>query len=224
MPPPFVSNIQLLFTVDGLEQPAMGQALQQLTVTWDGARKAACAAVFLDWGPVDGGTPDFLWSGGRMLRPRVGLAVQQGDDPVFSGRVTAVESRLVGGEAPAFAVRAKADAPVRKSPGLEARQLRWGVELLRLVAEVKGSGPTGTTTRLQAEAIADVALGQAALRPGSAIEVLDVGALFAGQYVLTRLGLHFDRLRGLYVEFTAQRAGATPRGHGSEQPMTTITA
>jgi hypothetical protein len=55
-----------------------------------------------------------------------------------------------------------------------------------------------------------VALGQAALRPGSAIEVLDVGVLFAGQYVLTMLGLHFDLLRGLYVEFTAQRAPGSP--------------
>jgi hypothetical protein len=217
------SNIQLLFAVDGLEQPAMGRALQQLTVTWDGARKATCAADFLDWGPVDGGSPGFLWSSGRMLRPRVGLAVQRGDDLVFSGRVTAVESRLAGGEAPAFAVRAKGDAPVRKSAGLAARPLRWGADLLRLVAEVKGSGSTGTTARLQAEAIGEVALGQAAVRPGSAIEVLDVGALFAGHYVLTRLELHFDPLRGLHVEFTAERAGATPQGHGSHQPMTTIT-
>jgi hypothetical protein len=210
MPPPSVTGIQLLFAVDGLDQPALGQALQQLTVTWVGARKAACAAVFGDWGPADGGSPGFLWSGGRMVRPRVGLAVQQGDDLVFSGRVTVVESRLGGSEAPAFAVRAKGEAPARKSAGLAARPLRWGAELLRLVAEVEASKPKGTTARLQAEAIGDVALGQAALRPGSAIEVLDVGALFAGQYVLTKLGLHFDILRGLRVEFTAERA------HGSQ--------
>jgi hypothetical protein len=210
MPPPVVTAVPLLFSVDGVDQPALGQALQQLTLIWAGARKAVCVAVFGDWGPADGASPGFLWSDGRVLRPRVNLAVQQGGDLVFSGRVTAVESRLGGSEAPAFAVRARGDAPAGTTAALPARPLRWGVELLRLAAEVEGSGPKATTARLQAEAIGDIALGQAALRPGRAIEVLDIGALFAGQYVLTTLVLQYDLLRGLRVEFTAQRTPGSP--------------
>jgi|GEM_PF-3171551 len=206
MPPPVVAGTQLLFAVDGLDQPALGQALQQLTVTWVGARKAICVAVFGDWGPADGGSPGFLWSDGRMLRPNLELAVQQGGERVFSGRVVTVESRLGGGEAPVFAARVEGRAPARKTAGLPVRPLRWGVDLLRLAAEVEGTGATRTTARLKAEAIGDVALGPAALRPGRAIEVLDVGALFAGQYVLTTVELHFDLSRGLHVEFTAKRA------------------
>jgi hypothetical protein len=210
MPPPVVTGTQLLFAVDGLDQPALGQALQQLTVTWVGARKVVCVAVFGDWGPADGGLPGFLWSDGRMFRPKVKLAVQQGGERVFSGRVVAVESRLGGSEVPAFAVRAAGRSPAHETAGHPARPLRWGVHLLRLAAEVEGSGPTRTTARLKAEAIGDVALGQAALRPGRAIEVIGVGALFAGQYVLTTVGLQFDQSRGLRAELTAQRAPDPP--------------
>ena len=210
MPTPVVTGTQLLFAVDGLDQPALSQALQQLTLTWTGARTAVCVAVFGDWGPVDGGAPGFLWSDGRMLRPHVKLAVQQGGERAFSGRVVTVKSQLGDSEAPVFAARAEDRTPARTTAGLPVRQLRWGADLLRLAAEVEGTGPTGTTARLKAEAIGDVALGPAALSPGRAIEVLGVGALFAAQYVMTTVELHFDLSRGLHVEFTAQRAPGPP--------------
>ena len=145
-----------------------------------------------------------------MLRPHVELPVQQGGERVFSGRVVTVESRLGGSEAPVFAARAEGRAPARKAAGLPVRPLRWGVDLLRLAAEVQETGRTGTTARLKAEAIGDVALGPAALRPGCAIQVLGVGALLAGQYVVTTVELHFELTRGLHVEFTAQRAPDPP--------------
>jgi hypothetical protein len=209
MPSPILAGATPLIAVDGLDYPALGQGLQRLLVTWAGAGTAACEAVFGDWGSADGSPPGFLWSDGSVLRPGVTLAVQLAKDALFGGRVLAVESRLSSSETPVFAVRAEGRAPAVNAVNIAgpiARPLRWGVELLGLDVAIEVSGPSGVTGHLRAEAIGDVARGQEALRPGQAIEILGVGAMFAGQHVLTAVSLHFDPSRGVRVQFTAQRA------------------
>ena len=78
-------------------------------------------------------------------------------------------------------------------------------DLLRFDAAVERTGPTRTTGRVNAEAVATLALGPAALRPGMSVDVFDVGAIFEGPYILTTVSLHFDVTRGLRAEFAAQR-------------------
>jgi hypothetical protein len=208
MPPSILAGSALSFAIDGLDRPALGQALQRLAITWADSAKAACEAVFDDWGPSADGPPGFLWSDGRIVRPGVNLTVRLGADTVFAGRVGAAESRLGGGETPIFSLRARGHPPASEIAGLPARTLRWGVELLRLEATVEGSGPARTTGHAQGEAIVDVVVGQEALRPGRAIEILGVGAMFAGRHVLTTVGLRFDPSRGLQAEFAARRAAS----------------
>jgi hypothetical protein len=103
-----------------------------------------------------------------------------------------------------FALRAEGRAPAAET-GSPPRSLHWGSDLLRLDAAVDRSGPTRTTGRVDAEAVAPLALGRAALRPGMSIDVLGVGAMFEGPYILNTVSLHFDVTRGLRAEFAARR-------------------
>jgi hypothetical protein len=51
-------------------------------------------------------------------------------------------------------------------------------------------------------------MGAAAPRAGAAVDLLDIGPLFAGRYTLQTLTLRFDLAEGLRAEFTATRAAA----------------
>ena len=206
MPPSILAGTPLSFAVDGLDQPALGQSLQSLAVTWAASAQTVCEAVFGDWGSAAGGAPGFLWSDGHVVRPGVNLAVRLGEEVIFGGPAGAVESRLSASVTPTFSLRARGHPPATESAGLPARTLRWNIELLQLDATIEHSGPGRTAGHLRGDAIGDVAAGPGSLRPGRTIELAGVGAMFAGQHVLTTVGLRFDPARGLHVEFTARRA------------------
>jgi hypothetical protein len=208
MPPPILAGAALSFAIDGLDQSALALSLQRLSVTWAVSANAVCEADFGDWGATAGGLPDFLWSDGRVVRPGVKLTVRLGDETVFGGLVGAVESRLEGSETPTFSLRSRGHPPAGEIAGLPARTLRWGIELLRLESTVEGPGPARATGHAHGEATGDVAVGQGRLRPGRAIDIVGIGATFAGRHVLTTVGLRFDTSRGLDVEFTARRASS----------------
>lgn len=204
MPPPALASRTPSFIVDGLDRPALQVSLQSLVVTRASATKAILEATFNDWGPVDGGSLDFLWSTGRILRTGAKLDARIGADTVFTGAVAAVKSVLVGSAPPVFALRAEGRAPTSETGSLP-RSLRWGSDLLRLDVSVERSGPTRTTGRMDAEVVVPLALGRAALRPGMSVDVLGMGAMFEGTYVLKTVSLHFDVTRGLRAELAAQR-------------------
>jgi hypothetical protein len=173
-------------------------------VSWPSPRKAILEATFSDWGPVDGGSPGFLWSDGRILHTGVTLEARLGADTAFTGTVVTVESQLASSATPVFALRAEGRAPAGET-GSPPRSLQWGRDLLRLDAAIARSGPTRTTGRVDAEAVAALALGRAALRPGMSIDVRGVGVMFEGPYILNTVSLHFDVTHGLRAEFAAQR-------------------
>lgn len=111
----------------------------------------------------------------------------------------AVEGQLASSAAPMFALRAAGRAPAGKT-AVRSHPLRWASDLLRFDAAIERSGPTRTTGRVNAEAVATLALG-----PARAPSRYDVGAMFEGPHILLTVSLHFDVSRGLRAEFATQR-------------------
>jgi uncharacterized protein len=97
-------------SLDGREEPALGQQLQELFVeeTVDGLYR--CEATFANWGPKDGSV-GFLYFGrdvlefGKALKIEIGAGDAAG--AVFEGRITGLEGRFAGDRPPEVLILAE---------------------------------------------------------------------------------------------------------------------
>jgi uncharacterized protein len=97
-------------SLDGREEPALAQQLQELFVeeTTDGLYR--CEATFVNWGPKDGSI-SFLYFGRDVLEFGKSLKIDMGAGEaagvLFEGRITAIEGRFAGSRPPEILILAE---------------------------------------------------------------------------------------------------------------------
>mgnify|MGYP006943124609 CR=1 FL=1 len=218
MPPTTPATTFPTFTVAGQHQPALDAGLQRLSVTERSPGHVLCDIEVVDWGATSDGSIGFLWSDGRVLNIGAMVSVGQGTDVLFDGRVLALEARLSPAGAPTLVLQCTGKRPAATRAG--ASQLRWGADLLRLEVTVEKLGrgrprpgrPHRTVLRARGEATWAAAVGPNALRAAGGVDLLGVGAVFAGACAVTEVTIRFDRDQGWRVEFSATRRSDEGRG------------
>lgn len=97
-------------SVEGVEEPALGQQLQGLFIEETTAGLCRCEATFVNWGPRNGSV-GFLYFDRNVLdfgvRITVEMGAGDGSGRVFEGRITGLEGRFSGGRPPELLVMAE---------------------------------------------------------------------------------------------------------------------
>ena len=93
-------------SVDGQEQPALGQGLLAMRVSDAADGMASCELSFGNWGAVQGET-GYLYFDRRLLDLGKPLIVKLAGETIFDGRITALEGHYPEGAPPALTVLAE---------------------------------------------------------------------------------------------------------------------
>jgi phage protein D len=102
-----VQSARPSFEVDGQDEPALAGDLADLCVVETSIGLYRCEARFANWGPRPGGGTGFLRSDRRVLDFGKRLVVKIGGQPVFDGRITALEGIFPEGAPPEINVYAE---------------------------------------------------------------------------------------------------------------------
>jgi uncharacterized protein len=97
-------------TLDGREEPSLGQQLLELFVEETTEGLYRCEATFVNWGPKDGSV-NFLYFGRDVLEFGKSLKIEMGAGDaagvLFEGRVTGIEGRFAGSRPPEILILAE---------------------------------------------------------------------------------------------------------------------
>lgn len=107
---PAIYSSRPSLSVDGREEPSLGQQLQGLFVEETTAGLSRCELTFVNWGPKDGAV-GFLYFDRSLLefgkKLKIEMGAGQGAGTLFEGRITALEGRFVGARPPELLVMAE---------------------------------------------------------------------------------------------------------------------
>jgi phage protein D len=140
-------------SVEGTEEPALGQQLQALFIEETTAGLCRCEATFVNWGPKSGKV-GFLYFDRALLdfgkKIKVEMGGGDGAGKVFEGRVTGLEGRFTGSRPPELLVMAEDRLQdLRMTRRTRSWEQSSDADVIRKVAQAHGlradvdvSGPT----------------------------------------------------------------------------------